>query len=333
MMPHACASGLQREIARIVGLTMLCAANSAALAAGYPERLVRLIVPALPGSATDTTMRLIAPKLADYLGQQTVVVENRAGVSGNIGAELAARAAPDGYTLLAVYASHASNVAVMKNVPFDMVRDFAPISLAVILPSVLVSHPSLPPKTVKELIAFAKARPGQLQYATSGVGSNAHLTMVLFLNMTGLQMTHIPYKSSPQGIIDVIAGNVPLMMANILVVVPQIRGGRMRAYGVSSAARSSAAPEIPTIAEMGWPDYEAAQWYGLVAPAGTPRDIITRLHAGVVRALQDPAVRKRLVDDGAEPAPSASPEAFGAFIKAEIAKWAKVVKAAGIQPE
>lgn len=333
MTCDTCNPGLRRKIARILGMASLCIVIPGTLAAAYPERPVRLIVPALPGSATDTTMRLIAPKLAEYLGQPTLVVENRAGVSGNIGAELAARAAPDGYTLLAVYASHTSNVAVMKNVPFDMVRDFAPISLAVILPSVLVSHPSLPPKTVKELIAFAKARPEQLQYATSGIGSNAHLTMVLFLNMTGLQMAHIPYKSSPQGVIDVIAGNVPLMMANIMVVVPQIRAGRMRAYGVTSAVRSSAAPDIPTIAETGWPGYEAAQWYGLVAPAGTPREIITRLHAGVVRALQEPAIRKRLTDDGAEPAPSASPDEFGAFIKAEVVKWAKVAKAAGIQPE
>ena len=322
-----------KKVDSIAGIIALCIVASATIAAGYPERPVRMIVPALPGAATDTTMRLIAPKLAEYLGQQQVVVENRAGVSGNLGAELAARATPDGYTLLSIYASHTSNPAVMKNVPFDLVRDFAPISLAVILPSVLVSHPSLPPKTVSELIAFARTRPEQLQYATSGVGSNAHLTMALFLNITGLQMAHIPYKSSPQAIVDVIAGNVPLMMANILVVVPQIRGGRMRAYGVTSAARSSASPEIPTIAEMGWPGYEAAQWYGLVAPAGTPREIITRLHGGVVRALQDPAVRKRLIDDGAEPAPSASPEEFGAFIKTEVTKWAKVVKAAGVQPE
>ena len=326
-------SRLPREIARILGMFVLGAVIPTAVAAGYPDRPVRLIVPSLPGGGSDTTMRLIAPKLAEYLGQQTVVVENRAGVSGNLGAELVARAAPDGYTLLSIFASHTSNVAVMKNVPFDLVRDFAPISLAVTLPNVLVSHPSLPPKTVKELIAFAKARPGQLQYATAGVGSNAHLTMALFLNMTGLQMIHVPYKSSPQGIVDVIGGHVPLMMANILVAVPQIRGGRMRAYGVTSAARSSAAPEIPTIAEMGLPGYEAVQWYSLVAPAGTPREIITRLHAGVVRALHDTAIRKRLIDDGAEPAPSATPEEFSAFMKAEIAKWAKVVKAAGIQPE
>jgi tripartite-type tricarboxylate transporter receptor subunit TctC len=323
---------LQQAIARILGLVTLCVVIPAALAAGYPDHPVRLIVPSTAGGGSDTTTRLIAAKLAEYLGQQTIV-ENRPGVSGNLGAEVAARAAPDGYTLVTVFASHTSNVAVMKKVPFDLVRDFAPISLMVTLPNVLVAHPSLPAKTVKELIAFARARPGQLQFATSGVGSNAHLSIALFLNMTGLTMTHIPYKGANVAAFDVLAGNVPLLMGNILVSLPHIRSGRLRAYGVTSATRSSAAPEIPTIAEMGLPGYEAAQWYGLLAPAGTPREIITRLHAAVVRALQDPAVRKRFIDDGAEPTPSTSPEEFAALIQAEITKWARVAKAAGIQPE
>lgn len=322
----------QCTIARIAGLIALCAAISMASAAGYPDRPVRLIVPSTAGGGSDATTRVIAAKLAEYLGQQTIV-ENRPGVSGNLGAEVAARAAPDGYTLVTVFASHTSNVAVMKKVPFDLVRDFAPISLMVTLPNVLVGHPSLPAKTVRELIAFARARPGQLQYATAGVGSNAHLSIALFLNMTGLTMTHIPYKGANLAAFDVLAGNVPLLMGNILVSLPQIRSGRLRAFGVTSVARSSAAPDIPTIAEAGLPGYEAAQWYGLLAPAGTPREIVIRLHAGVVRALQDPAVRKRFVDDGAEPTPSATPEEFAALIQAEIAKWAKVVKAAGIQPE
>jgi tripartite-type tricarboxylate transporter receptor subunit TctC len=199
--------------------------------------------------------------------------------------------------------------------------------------NILFSHPSVPAKNVKELVAFAKTRPGQLNYATAGIGSNAHLSMVLFLNLTGLTMTHVPYKSSPSGVIDVMAGHVPLMMANMVVAVPNVRNGRLRAYGVTSAARSSGAPELPTIAEMGLPGYEAVQWYSLVAPANTPRDIIMKLHAGTLRALQDAAVRKRLNDDGAEPTPSATPEEFGAMLRAEITKWGKVVKAAGIQPE
>ena len=178
-----------------------------------------------------------------------------------------------------------------------------------------------------------RRRPGQLNYATSGIGSNAHLSMVLFLNMTGLTMTHVPYKSSPSGVIDVMAGHVPLMMANMVVAVPNVRTGRLRAYGVTSAARSSGAPDLPTIAEMGLPGYEAVQWYSLVAPTGTPRDIIMKVHAATLRGLQDPIVRKRLNEDGAEPTPNATPEEFGAMLRSEIAKWGKVVKAAGIQPE
>jgi tripartite-type tricarboxylate transporter receptor subunit TctC len=293
---------------------------------------VRIIVTSQPGGGSDTTFRLLAPKLTEYLGQQ-VVVENRAGVSGNIGAEAIARAAPDGYTLGTLFSSHTSNVAVMKNVPFDLLRDFAPVTNVVTMANILFSHPSVPAKNVKELVAFAKTRPGQLNYATAGIGSNAHLSMVLFLNLTGLTMTHVPYKSSPSGVIDVMAGHVPLMMANMVVAVPNVRNGRLRAYGVTSAARSSGAPELPTIAEMGLPGYEAVQWYSLVAPANTPRDIIMKLHAGTLRALQDAAVRKRLNDDGAEPTPSATPEEFGAMLRAEITKWGKVVKAAGIQPE
>jgi tripartite-type tricarboxylate transporter receptor subunit TctC len=310
----------------------LCVATCDALAAAWPERPVRIIVTSQPGGGSDTTFRLLAPKLTEYLGQQ-VVVENRAGVSGNIGAEAIARAAPDGYTLGTLFSSHTSNVAVMKNVPFDLLRDFAPVTNVVTMANILFSHPSVPAKNVKELVAFAKTRPGQLNYATAGIGSNAHLSMVLFLNLTGLTMTHVPYKSSPSGVIDVMAGHVPLMMANMVVAVPNVRNGRLRAYGVTSAARSSGAPELPTIAEMGLPGYEAVQWYSLVAPANTPRDIIMKLHAGTLRALQDAAVRKRLNDDGAEPTPSATPEEFGAMLRAEITKWGKVVKAAGIQPE
>jgi tripartite-type tricarboxylate transporter receptor subunit TctC len=332
MLTNKFRSSMQLQITCLFLTAALCGTAPSPLAAGYPERPVRVIVPSQAGGGSDTTMRLVATKLGDHLGQQ-IVVDNRAGASGNLGAEVVARAAPDGYTLVSLFASHTSNVAVMKKVPFDLVRDFAPISLMVTLPNVIVSHPSLPAKTVKDLVALGKARPGQLQYATAGVGSNAHLTMALFLNMTGLDMIHVPYKASPQGVIDVIAGHVPLMVANILVALPHIKTGRMRVYGVTSAKRSSAAPEIPTIVESGVPDYEAVQWYGLFAPAATPREIISKLHAGVVLALQDPPTRKRFIDDGAEPAPSASPEEFGTFVRSEVVKWGKVVKAAGIQPE
>jgi tripartite-type tricarboxylate transporter receptor subunit TctC len=317
---------------RILWAVFFCAVAPAANGAGYPERPVRVIVASPPGGGTDLTTRMMTPKLGEVLGQP-VVVDNRGGASGNIGAEAAARAAPDGYTLLTAAASLTSNPFVMRKVPYDLERDFAPVSLMVTLPNILISHPSLPVKNLKELIAFAKARPGQLHYASAGVGSVPHLMMVFFVSMGGLKMVHVPYKGAGPALIDVIAGHTPVMAANILSTLPHVRAARVRAYGVTSGARAAAAPEIPTISEAGLPGYEAEQWFGLLAPAGTPRDIVMRLHGAVVQALDDPAVKKRYISDGADPRPSASPEAFGTFIRAELRKWEKVVKAAGIKPE
>jgi len=300
--------------------------------AAYPEKPVRLVVPSVPGGGTDTTMRMIAPKLGELLGQQ-VVLENRGGAAGNIGAEIVARAPPDGYTLLALIASHTINPHIMSKVAFDLERDFTPISLAVTLPNVLVSNPSLPVKTLKELIVFAKARPGQLQYASAGYGSNPHLMMELFTSMAGVKMLHVAYKGAGPAFTDVIAGHVHMMAGNILNALPHIRNGRIRAYGVTSATRSSGAPEIPTLAEAGVPGYEAVQWFGLAAPAGTPREIVNRLHVAVVQALSDPVLSKRFVNDGADPRPSKSPEEFAAFMRSEYKKWGQVVKSAGIKPE
>jgi tripartite-type tricarboxylate transporter receptor subunit TctC len=328
---RASAWRLCREAIRMLGIISLFALIPGMVAAAYPDHTVHLIVPSPPGGGTDTSSRIIAPKLAEVLGQQ-IVIDNRPGASGNIGAEIAARAAPDGYTLLAAIASHTSNPAMMKT-SYDLARDFAPISLTVTLPNVLVSHTSLPVKTLKELIAYARERPGKLQYATGGIGANQHLAMELLLSMTGVQMLHVPYKGVGPALNDVVANHVPLMMGNVLVALPHIRSGRLRAYGVTSAARAGGAADIPTIAEAGVPGYEAVQWYGLLAPAGTPVDIINKLHEAVVRVLRDPAIRERFVSDGAEPTPSASPEEFAALIRAEMAKWAKVVRDARIQPE
>jgi len=316
---------------RILLVTVLCGA-AGALAAGYPERPVRLIVPSPPGGGTDASARMITPKLGEVLGQQ-IVIDNRGGASGNIGAEAASRAAPDGYTLLATIASHTSNPFLMKKVSFSLERDFAPVSLTVVVPNVLISHPSLPTRDLRELIAFARARPGQLNYASAGVGSIPHLMMELFIGMGRLKMIHVPYKGAGPGLSDVIAGHTPLMAANILSTLPHVRAGRVRAYGVTSAQRAAAASDIPTIAEAGLPGYEAVQWFGLLAPAGTPREIISRLHAAVVKTLEDRMVKKRFTDGGADPRPSATPEAFGEFIRAESRKWEKVIKAAGIKPE
>jgi tripartite-type tricarboxylate transporter receptor subunit TctC len=322
----------QRRTAAALTAVCLCVVMTGTLAAAYPDRPIRLIVPSPTGGGTDASTRMITPKLGEILGQQ-IVVDNRGGASGNLGAEIALRAAPDGYTLLATIASHTSNPFVMKNVPYDLERDFAPISRTVTVPNVLISHPSLPAKNVKELIAFAKARPGELQFASAGIGSMPHLMMAFFVSAAGLKMTHVPYKGAGPALGDIIAGHVPIMAANILSTLPHVKARRVRAYGVTSARRANAAPDIPTIAEAGVPGYEAVQWFGLLAPAGTPREVIIRLHGAVIQALNDPDVRKRFVDGGADPTPSSSPEEFAALLRAELKKWARVVKDAGIKAE
>lgn len=324
------ALNLRQAVIGIAGALALCAAVPGA-AADYPDRPIRLIVPSPPGGGTDTSTRAIVPRLSEILSQN-IVVDNRPGASGNIGAEMAAQAPADGYTLLAIIASHASNPAVMRKVTFDLARDFAPISRTVTLPNVLISHPSVPAKNTKELIAYIKAKPGQLNFASGGIGSIQHFAMELFLNMAQLKMTHVPYKGVAPATSDVIAGHVPMIAANILTILPHVKGGRVRAYGVTSLERSSAAPDLPTIAEA-LPGYEAVQWYGLVAPAGTPRAIVNKLHAAVVQALNDPAVKQGFQNGGADTTPSPSPEAYAKLIRAEIAKWAKVAKEAGIKPE
>lgn len=320
-------------IARVVAAVSALAVYLPGAALGaYPERSIRLVVPSPPGGGTDLSMRVVAPKLAELLEQQ-VVIDNRGGAAGNIGAELVAKASPDGYTLLAVVASHTSNPYLMKQVPYDLYRDFAPVSLIVIVPSLLVAHPSLPARNVRELIAFARARPGELQFASAGLGSAPHLMMALFNNMAGLNMTHVAYKGAGPALIDIMAGHVPMMVGNILSSLPLVKSGKVRTFGVTSARRSSAAPEIPTIAEGGLAGYDAATWFGLLVPAATPRETVMKLHATAVRAVQDPVIRQRYASEGGEPATSASPEAFHEFMRAESKKWAKVIRDAKIQPE
>jgi tripartite-type tricarboxylate transporter receptor subunit TctC len=306
-------------------------AAGAACAQHYPARSIRLVVPSSPGGGTDISARILAPRLSEYLGQQ-VVVDNRPGAGTMIGGEIVARAAPDGYTLLMGISTLAINPAMYKKVLYDAQRDLAPVSLAVTLPNVIVSHPSVPAKNVKELITLSRSRPGQLTFASAGVGTSPHLSMELFLVMAGLKMVHVPYKGSGPGAVDTVAGHVSLMAPNMLTGLPYIRSGRLRAYGVTSAKRAAGANDIPTIAEAGVPGYEAVQWYGVLAPAGTPRPIIDRLHAETVKALQQRDVREKLSTDGAE-AVGNTPEQFAAYIKSETDKWAKVVKAAGIKPE
>ena len=317
-----------RRWQRAAAFAVSMAAAGAACAQTYPTRSIRLVVPSSPGGGIDISARIVAPRLAEYLGQQ-VVVDNRPGAGTMIGSEIVARAAPDGYTLLMGISTLAINPAIYRKVPYDALRDLAPISQAVSLPNVIVSHPSLPAKNLKELIAFARSRPGQLSFASAGVGTSPHLSMELLLVMAGLKMVHVPYKGSGPGAVDTVAGHVMLMAPNMLTALPYIRNGRLHAYGVTSARRAAGAADIPTIAESGVPGYEAVQWYGVLAPAGTPRAIIDRLHGATVKALQRTDVREKLSTDGAETIGS-SPEEFGAYIKAETVKWAKVVKSAGI---
>ncbi|MGZ9006413.1 MAG: Bug family tripartite tricarboxylate transporter substrate binding protein [Burkholderiales bacterium] len=297
----------------------------------YPTKPIRIIVPSVAGGGTDSSTRIVVARMSEALPGK-IVVDNRPGAGSIIGTEMVARAAPDGYTLLAAISTITIQPSMQKSLPFDPQKDFAPVSVFVRLPNVLVGHPSLQPKNVKELIAFAKARPGKLEFASAGTGSNLHLSMEMFLYMAGLKMVHVPYKGASQAIADVTAGYVPFMITNMITGTTQFKAGKLHAYGVTSAKRSPAAPDIPTIAEQGVPGYEAVQWYGLMAPAGTPREIVARLNKSVVAALQDPKVKEQFIASGAEPVGN-SPEEMAALVRSDMAKWGKVIKAAGLKAE
>jgi tripartite-type tricarboxylate transporter receptor subunit TctC len=299
--------------------------------AAYPSRPIRLIVPTAPGGGTDNVARTYLPRLTQILGQQ-IVADNRAGAGGSIGAALASRAPADGYTLLATFASHATNPAVMKDTQYDLVRDFSPISLTVVLPNLLTANPSLGARDVKSLIALARSRPGKLQYGSGSFGASSHLSMELLLGLTKTQMLNVPYKGVGPALVAVVAGEVQLMIGSMLSSLPHVRSGKLVALGVTSARRVTAAPDIPTIAEAGVPGYQADNWSGVLAPAGTPRPIVLKLHGALTQALQDPQVRQRFIAEGGEPSPSRTPEDFGAMVQSEVRKWSKVVKDAGIQP-
>jgi tripartite-type tricarboxylate transporter receptor subunit TctC len=320
------------SVARIACAALTAAAAAAVFAqTGYPSKPVRMVVPSSAGGGTDIVARIMAPELSKRLGQQ-VVIDNRPGAGTMIGIEVAGKSAPDGYTLLICPSTLAINSALYKKVPYDPQRDFAPITQAVSSASIIVVHPSVPVKTLKELIAFARARPGQINYASAGTGTYPHMTMELFLSMAKLKMVHIPYKGTGPAMIDMVAGQVATMAATILTGMPQIRAGRLRPLAITSAARSPIVPDLPTVAEAGLPGYESVQWYGMLAPARTPRDIITRLHGEATRVLQQPEIKARFAGDGADPVGS-TPEEFTRYIQSELTKWAKVARDAGIQQE
>ena len=260
------------------------------------------------------------------------MVENRAGAAGNIGAEAVARAAPDGYTLLTAPASIAIGQTLYQKLPFDLARDFQPVAMLASVPFVLVVHPSLPVKNVKELVAFARSRPGQVNYASTGNGSSPHLTAETLQMQARIDVVHVPYKGTPQAVTDLLTGQVSFMFANALSVLPQVNAGRLRALAVTSAKRSAASPQLPTVAESGLPGFESGTWFAVLAPAGAPREAVTRLSAEIAKLTQHPDIREKLSAQGAE-AVTMSPEQTAAHIKSEIAKWGKVVKAAGAKVE
>jgi tripartite-type tricarboxylate transporter receptor subunit TctC len=312
------------------GITLLAALSAPATAQEpYPSKPVRLIVASSPGGGTDTTARIISPRVSELLGKQ-IVIENKPGAAARIGSEYVAKSAPDGHTLLISASTLIIAPSVYRNMTFDPLKDFAPITQVVVVPQLLVSHPSLPAKNVKELIALAKSRPGKLEYASSAVGSNPQMAMVLFMNMTGTNIVHVPYKSGNAGLTDTISGYVPITMANMLVGMPHVRADRLRAFGVTTAKRAAGAPDVPTIAEAGVPGYDSVQWFGVLAPAGTPREIVARLHRDMTRVIQEKGIQQRFLADGAEAQWSETPEAFAAFMRSEAAKWAKVVERAKI---
>jgi tripartite-type tricarboxylate transporter receptor subunit TctC len=314
----------------MVSLALIGMRPQCAPAQDYPARAIRLVVPSTPGGTSDILARILAPKLSEALGQQ-VVVDNRAGASTVIGVALAAKSAPDGYTIVITPAALATNPSMFIKLPFDTLRDLAPITRLVEGPSMMIIHPSVPAKDVKELIALAKAKPGSLIVASSGKGTVPHLAHELFRIMAGVDMPQVLYKGTGQGMISVISGELSLFYASPISVMPLINAGKLRGLGVSTKARLQALPEVPTIAET-LPGYEATQWFGILAPAGTPRPIIDRLNRELSRALRAQDLNARLVADGMVVVAS-TPDEFARDIKSDMEKWAKVIQAAGIKPE
>ena len=313
------------------------AALAACVAAGaqaqsYPTRPVRLIIPFSPGGAADVPGRILADRATQALGQQ-VVIENRPGAGSTIGAEAAAKAAPDGYTLFMISNTHFVSAALHKKLTYDSLNDYTPITQITSAPNILIVHPSLPAKSVKELIALAKSRPGDINYASSGNGSTQHLTGALFCKMAGINMTHIPYRGSGPVTADLLAGQVQVGFPGIAGMLPHIKSGKLRALGVTGAKRSPELPDLPTIAEAGVKGYEMVAWFGIAAPKSLPRELQSRVHSELLKVLKNPEMQKSMRVVGQEVAYQEKPEQFYEFMKVEAAKWAKVVKESGAKVE
>jgi len=302
-----------------------------ALAQTFPSKPVRIVVPFPPGGGTDVVARTVAPKLQELLGQ-TVVVENRAGAGGNIGTEYVAKSPADGYTLLVASAATAINNTLAKSPGWELTKDFAPVVLLVLNQSLLAAHPSLQVSSVRELIALAKAKPGQVTFASYGNGSSAHLIGELFKMMAGVDLLHIPYKGAAPAVNDLLGGQVNILFADVAAILPHVKAGKVKALGIGSAKRFSGLPDVPTIAEAGVPGFEGGGFLGLVAPAGTPRDVISALNAAALKSLATPEINERL-NALASPPVGESPEYFGKFLRGEIDKWARVIRAGNIKPD
>ena len=319
-------------MSRLLTCLLCCGFIACAHAQSYPVKTIRIVTPYAPGGTADILSRVVAQKLAEAWSQQ-VVVDNRPGASGMIGADIAAKAPPDGYTVLMAYTAEiAITQSLFKNMTYDPVKDLAPVTLAAITPMIFVVHPSLPANNVRELVALAKAKPGQLPYASAGNGSPAHLAFELLQRSAGITITHVPYKGAAPALTDLLGGHVVMFFSGMPPAMPHVKAGKLRAIAVSTAKRSPATPEVPTVAESGVRDFDISTWFGVLVPAATPPDIVAKLNAEIARALTLTDVKARLAREGAETAPD-SPAQFGKFIQSEIAKFAGIIKASGARAD
>ena len=319
--------GITAALAMLANLAIIDA-----ISAEYPAKPIRFIVPFPPGGGTDIGTRIIAAKLSERFGQQ-VIVDNRGGAAGIIGTEVAAKAAPDGYTIMmGNIGTHAINISLYAKLPYDPVRDFIPVTQAAGLPLFVLAHPSVPVKNVKDLIALAKAQPGKLNYSSSGAGGSMHVAAELFQSMAHVKLAHVPYKGGGPAIVDLLAGQVPLSFATVLETSQHVKAGRLRALAVTSAKRSVAAPDMPTVSEAALPGYESISWLGVFAPTGTPREVVALLNTEIVKILQQPEVKQRLLEQGGEPIGNTQ-EQFAAVLKSDIAKYAKIMRESGTKVE
>ena len=318
---------------KILGALLAIACATIAHAQTYPTRPIRMIMPYPAGGSGDVVGRLVAQKLTSELGQ-SVIVDNRPGASGLVGTEMGAKSIPDGYTLLLVTSTNAINVSLHPKLPYDFATDFDPVALIALGQQVLVVHPSVPARSTQEFVAYAKSKPGQLSYVSSGSGTSGHIAMEALKRAAGFDMVHVPHKGNAPALNDLVGGQVAAMFSNIITVNPLIKGGKLRALGVSGLQRSVIAPEIPTIAESGYPGFEVIAWFGVSVRAGTPKPIVDRLNAAIVSAVSSPELQERMLSGGLEPMPSVrTPQQFRAFLKADIAKWSRMIRESGIRPD